>query len=148
VRCVLRGRELWLEFASSDFDDDHHQAPTMTATINTPARMRRKNNPTTRLRIKNSTTIPTIAPTLERVIVVSIISGQWAAGSWQFKQPCLCCQLPGGLLFLVARAHNGLDVAANVEVAFDFDAQGVAGRDKIFEDDVDDVLVENLHLPK
>src|SRR5215213_6286065 len=50
------------------------------------------------------------------------------------------------LLFVVARADDGLDVAADVEVALDLDAQGVAGGDEVFEDNVDDVLVENLHL--
>src|ERR671912_2996335 len=50
------------------------------------------------------------------------------------------------LLFAVARAHDGLDVAADVEVAFEFDADGVAGGDEVFEDDVDDVLVEDFHL--
>src|SRR5436190_16345782 len=49
------------------------------------------------------------------------------------------------LLFIVC-ADNRFDVAANVEVAFDLDAYGVAGRDEIFQDDVDDVLVKNFHL--
>jgi hypothetical protein len=35
-----------------------------------------------------------------------------------------------------------------VEIAFEFNPEGIARRDEIFEDDVDDVLVENLHLPK
>lgn len=46
----------------------------------------------------------------------------------------------------VACPHDGLDVSADVEVAFDVDAQGIAGGDEVFEDDVDDVLVENFDV--
>jgi hypothetical protein len=50
------------------------------------------------------------------------------------------------LRFGVACPHDGLDVSANVEVALDVDAQGVAGGDEVFEDDVDYVLVENFYV--
>src|SRR6185503_3902306 len=48
----------------------------------------------------------------------------------------------------VACPDDGLDVAADVEVAFDLDAQRIAGRDKVFENDVDDVLVKDLYVAK
>jgi hypothetical protein len=35
-----------------------------------------------------------------------------------------------------------------VKVAFDIDAQRIAGGDEVFEDDVDDVFVKDLHVPK
>src|SRR5262245_38917690 len=54
--------------------------------------------------------------------------------------------LPFGNAFLVACPHDGLDVSADVEVAFDFDAQGIAGGDEVFEDDVDYVLVEDFDV--
>src|SRR5947209_16792545 len=54
--------------------------------------------------------------------------------------------LPPAVCLIVTGAHDRLDVAADVEVAFDVDFYGVARRDEVFEDDVDDVLVENLHV--
>jgi hypothetical protein len=50
------------------------------------------------------------------------------------------------LRFGVACPHDGLDVSANVEVAFDFDAQRVAGGNEVFEDDVDYVLVKDFDV--
>jgi hypothetical protein len=50
------------------------------------------------------------------------------------------------LRFGVACPHDGLDVSADVKVAFDFDAQRVAGGDEVFEDDVDYVLVEDFDV--
>jgi hypothetical protein len=50
--------------------------------------------------------------------------------------------------FGVAGSDNGLDVSANVEVAFDVDLQRIAGSDEVFEDDVDYVLVKDLHVSK
>src|SRR5215213_2690381 len=55
---------------------------------------------------------------------------------------------PLQLRFGVACPDDGLDVATNVEVAFDLDAQWIAGRDEVFENDVDDVLVKDLHVAK
>jgi len=49
-------------------------------------------------------------------------------------------------LFLVTRAHGCFDVAAHVEVAFEFDTERIARIHKIFEDDVDNVLVKDLHF--
>src|SRR5947209_5569519 len=54
--------------------------------------------------------------------------------------------LPPAVCLIVTGAHDRLDVAADVEVAFDLDFHGVARRDEVFEDDVDDMLVENLHV--
>jgi len=53
---------------------------------------------------------------------------------------CLCFP------FLVTCAHGCFDVAAHIEVAFEFDAEGIAGIHKIFQDDVDDVLVKDFHF--
>ena len=39
-------------------------------------------------------------------------------------------------------------LSADVEVAFDLDAQRIAGGDEVFENDVDDVLVKDLHVAK
>jgi hypothetical protein len=50
-----------------------------------------------------------------------------------------------GFLLGVAGPHDGLDISADVEVAFDFDAQRIAGSDEVFQDDIDNVLVEDLH---
>src|ERR1051326_1580680 len=35
-----------------------------------------------------------------------------------------------------------------MEVAFDLDTQWIAGGDEVFENDVDDVFVEDLHIAK
>src|SRR5215211_7047352 len=53
---------------------------------------------------------------------------------WRLSTPLIFC------------AHGRLDVAADVEVAFDVDLKGVAGADEVFEDDVDDVLVEDFDV--
>ena len=50
------------------------------------------------------------------------------------------------LRFGVACPHDGLDISADVEVALDFDAEGIAGGDEVFEDDVDYVLVEDFDV--
>ena len=46
----------------------------------------------------------------------------------------------------VTGSHDGFYVAADVEVAFDVDAQWVAGGDEVFQDDIDYVLVEDLYV--
>src|SRR5215813_13793918 len=61
---------------------------------------------------------------------------------------CLLPTTAASPLFLVSRPHRGLDVAAHVEVAFNLDAEWIAGVHEIFEDDVDDVLVEDFHFPE
>src|SRR5262249_14319935 len=48
--------------------------------------------------------------------------------------------------FPISGADDGLDVAAHVEIALDVKFQRVAGRDEIFENSVDHVLMEDLHL--
>ena len=48
----------------------------------------------------------------------------------------------------ITRAHGCFDVAAYVEIAFEFYAERIARVHKIFEDHVDDVLVKNLHVAK
>src|SRR6185437_13802289 len=48
----------------------------------------------------------------------------------------------------VTSSDDGLDVAADVEVAFNLDAQRIAGGDEVFENDVDDVFVEDLYVAK
>jgi hypothetical protein len=48
--------------------------------------------------------------------------------------------------FDVTGAHDGLDVSADVEVAFKVDAQRIAGGDEVFQDDVDYVLVEDFYV--
>src|SRR3712207_1333645 len=61
------------------------------------------------------------------------------------RSVALECLLPAAF-FLVTRAHGRLDVAAHVEVAFELDFDGVARAHEVFEYDVDDVLVEYLHV--
>jgi len=52
-------------------------------------------------------------------------------------------------LFLpVAGPHYRLNVAANVEVAFDLHAQGIARTSKVFQDHIDYVLMEYLDVAK
>src|SRR5438477_3700423 len=50
------------------------------------------------------------------------------------------------LLVFIARPNRCFDVAADVEVAFDFYAQRITGGDKIFEDQVDDMLVKDFYV--
>ena len=50
--------------------------------------------------------------------------------------------------FEVTGAHNRLDVSADVKVAFDLYTQWITGGDEVFQDDVDDVLVEDLYVAK
>ena len=52
------------------------------------------------------------------------------------------------LRFDVSGPDYGLDVSAHVKVAFDVDAQWIAGRDEVFQNDVDDVLVEDFYVAK
>ena len=52
------------------------------------------------------------------------------------------------LRFDVSGAHYCLDVSADVKVAFDVYAQWIAGGDEVFQDDIDHVLVEDLHVPE
>jgi hypothetical protein len=47
---------------------------------------------------------------------------------------------------LIAGPHDGLYVSAHVKITFDLNAQRIAGGDKVFEDDIDDVLVKDLHV--
>src|SRR6185503_142165 len=49
---------------------------------------------------------------------------------------------------LIAGPHDGLDISTHVKITFDLHAQRIAGGDKVFENDVDDVLVKNLHVAK
>ena len=44
--------------------------------------------------------------------------------------------------------YHGFDISANVKVAFDLHTQRIASLHKVFENDVDYVLVENLHVSK
>ena len=48
----------------------------------------------------------------------------------------------------VAGSDDGLDVAAYVEVTFDLNAYGISGGGKVFENYVNDVLVEDLYVAK
>ena len=50
--------------------------------------------------------------------------------------------------FCITSFYDSLDVSANVEVAFNLHAQGIACLNEIFENDVDNVFVKNLHLSK
>src|SRR5216684_4528217 len=52
------------------------------------------------------------------------------------------------LLLSVLRADCRLDISALVKVAFDLDAQRIAGFHKVFEHDVDHMLMKNLHVAK
>ena len=52
------------------------------------------------------------------------------------------------LRFDVACAHHSLDVSADVKVAFNLYAEWIAGGDEVFQDDIDHVLVEDLHVPE
>ena len=49
---------------------------------------------------------------------------------------------------VIACSDDGLDVAADVEVAFDLDAQRIARGDEVFKNDVDDVFVKDLYVAK
>ena len=50
------------------------------------------------------------------------------------------------MVLFVSGPDDRFDVSTNVEVAFDFHSQWIARGDEVFEDDVDHVLVENLHV--
>ena len=50
------------------------------------------------------------------------------------------------LRFDVSGPDDCFDVSADVEVALDFHSQWIARGDEVFEDDVDYVLVEDLHV--
>src|SRR5687768_12433618 len=47
---------------------------------------------------------------------------------------------------LIAGPHHRLNVSAHVEVAFDLNAQRITRGDEVFENDVDHVLVKDLHV--
>ncbi len=49
-------------------------------------------------------------------------------------------RLPG-----ITRTHNRLDIASYVKVTHDLNAERIACRDKVFKDDVNDVLVEDFY---
>ena len=49
---------------------------------------------------------------------------------------------------VVVGPDDGLDVAADVEVAFDLDTQWITGGDEVFKNYVDDVLVKDLYVAK
>ena len=50
------------------------------------------------------------------------------------------------LRFDVSGPDDRFYISADVEVAFDFHSQWIARGDEVFEDDVDYVLVEDLHV--
>lgn len=52
------------------------------------------------------------------------------------------------LAFPVTGTDRGLNISAYVEVTFDLYAERVAGLHKVFEHQVNDVLMKNLHLAK
>src|SRR5207249_10408790 len=60
------------------------------------------------------------------------------------------CLLPSAycLLFSVVCAHCRLNVSAHIEIAFNLYAQRIARVHKIFEDQVDDMLVKNFYVAK
>src|SRR4051812_17807578 len=47
---------------------------------------------------------------------------------------------------LIAGPHHCLDISAHVEVAFYLNAQRITRGDEVLENDVDDVLVKDLHV--
>src|SRR5687767_13252616 len=49
---------------------------------------------------------------------------------------------------LIAGPHDGLDISADVKIAFDLHTQRIARGDEVFENDIDDVLVKDLHVAK
>src|SRR5688572_15400860 len=49
---------------------------------------------------------------------------------------------------LIAGPHDGLDVSADVKISFDLHGQRIARCDEVFENDIDDVLVKDLHVAK
>jgi hypothetical protein len=51
-------------------------------------------------------------------------------------------------LLLITRTHHRLNIAANVEVAFNLDTQRVTGAHKVFEDHVDYMLVKDFYVAK
>src|SRR6266571_6092157 len=48
----------------------------------------------------------------------------------------------------MVRPHRRFDISAHVEVAFNIDAQRIAGFHKVFENDIDRVFMKNLHFAK
>src|SRR5688500_5023459 len=52
------------------------------------------------------------------------------------------------LALSVACLDDGFDIASYVEVAFHIQAQGVAGLYEVFQNNIDDMLVENLYGAK
>jgi hypothetical protein len=52
------------------------------------------------------------------------------------------------LLFFVVSSDDRLNISAHVEVAFNLHAQWIARLNEILEDDVDNMLVKDLHFPK
>ena len=53
-----------------------------------------------------------------------------------------------GFAFLVACSYYGLDVPADIEIAFELERDRVAGLDKIIANEIYDVFVEDLDLTK
>ena len=97
--------------------------------------------------------------TMTKTISPVVIAGNIAIGLTRTTAYCLLptayCLLPTAYCLLptafrvlpsVIRAHGRFDVPAHVKVAFDLDAQRIAGFHKVFEHDVDYVLVKNLHV--
>src|SRR5687768_10916497 len=49
---------------------------------------------------------------------------------------------------LIAGPHDGLNISADVKIAFDLHTQRITGGDEVFQNDIDDVLVKDLHVSK
>jgi hypothetical protein len=62
----------------------------------------------------------------------------WESGLWEF----------GYLPFPVAGLNDRLDISADVKVAFNLNAQRIAGLHEVLKNHVDHVLVENLYVSK
>lgn len=106
------------------------EAPTISRTTRTPTNASFKASRKARRAIKRNSATATKAIT--PVVIAIVISALLLTA---------CC-------FLVFRAHGRLDVSADIKVAFNLHADRIAGLHKVFKNQVDYVLVKNLHRAK
>src|SRR5262245_6357351 len=80
----------------------------------------------------------------EYVRVLSMVSNN---RSWGILSD-LFLLLPTAPAPVITRPHHSLDVSSDVKIAFNFHPQRITGSNKIFKDDVNHMLVENLYVPE
>lgn len=77
------------------------------------------------------------------VSVVSIFSNNRSYIS--YLTYCCSCLLPAPV---ITRAHDRLDISPHMKITFNLDAQRITSRNKVFQDDVDYVLVKDFDVPE